>query len=232
MKQISPALVLYMIAGIVYFISSVVGNEYLIFISKPVISTAIIFHYWQESNGKVNPWHILVLLLFFISGILNLFEDAKVLEYILVLNCLGYLILLSHIIKNLFEFKIKFTDSVNLVYVFFMVLFLSCLMYVLLFLVFDSSYELYIHMIIYGFILSTLVILNSALYNIKHTRADVYLMLTSFCYLMADLFYIIYYYYFDFPLFRYLTLASNVISYYFLVNFFLETNKSKGQSII
>jgi hypothetical protein len=227
MKPISPALGLYIIAGIVFFVSSIAGNEYLIFISKPIVPTSIMFYYWQESNGRVNWWYFLVLMLFFFSGILNLFEDNQVLFYILILNCFGYGILLSHIIKSLFEIKIRFLDRINLAYVFLMVLFLSCLMYVLLFLVFDSSYELYVHMIVYGFILSSLVVLNSILYNLKHTKADVLLMLTSFCYLMADLFYVVYYYYFDFILFRCLTLIANIVSYYFLVRFFLTTNKIK-----
>ena len=227
MRSVNPALALYVIAGIIFFISSMAGNEYLVFISKPVVPTAIMFYYWQESDGKVNPWHILVLLFFFVSGILNLFEDVQALLYILILNAFGYGILISHIIKSLFEVKIRFTDKVNLAYIFLMVLFLSCLMYVLLFMIFDTSYELYVPMVMYGCILSSLVVLNSILYNLKHTKADVYLMLTSFCYLMADLFYVVYYYYFDFILFRCLTLMVNIVSYYFLVRFFLITNKTK-----
>ncbi|MFC4816955.1 MULTISPECIES: hypothetical protein [unclassified Flavobacterium] len=227
MRSVNPALALYVIAGIIFFISSMAGNEYLVFISKPVVPTAIMFYYWQESDGKVNPWHILVLLFFFVSGILNLFEDVQALLYILILNAFGYGILISHIIKSLFEVKIRFTDKVNLAYIFLMVLFLSCLMYVLLFMIFDTSYELYVPMVVYGCILSSLVVLNSILYNLKHTKADVYLMLTSFCYLMADLFYVVYYYYFDFILFRCLTLMANIVSYYFLVRFFLITNKTK-----
>lgn len=227
MRSVNPALALYVIAGIIFFISSMAGNEYLVFISKPVVPTAIMFYYWQESDGKVNPWHILVLLFFFVSGILNLFEDVQALLYILILNAFGYGILISHIIKSLFEVKIRFTDKVNLAYIFLMVLFLSCLMYVLLFMIFDASYELYVPMVVYGCILSSLVVLNSILYNLKHTKADVYLMLTSFCYLMADLFYVVYYYYFDFILFRCLTLMANIVSYYFLVRFFLITNKTK-----
>jgi hypothetical protein len=226
MRQISPAIVLYIIAGIVFFFSSVAGNEYLVFLSKPIIPSAMLFYYWNESKGKVNPWFVLVILGFFVSGILNLFEDNQVLVYILIVNCVGYVILLSHVIRNLIEIKIRFLDRINIAYIFLMVLFLSCLMYVLLFLVFDTSYELYFHMIIYGVILCSLVILNSVLYNIKHSQADFFLMLTGFCYLMSDLFYVIYYYYFDFSFFRYLTIGGNIISYYFLVKFFLAANKN------
>ena len=225
MKQITPAIALYIIAGIVFFFSSIAGNEYLVFISKPIVPSAILFHYWNESKGNVNPWFVLVILVFFTSGILNLFKDNDVLLYILVVNCIGYVVLLSHVVRNLIEIKIRFLDKVNMAYIFLMVMFLSCLMYVLLFLVFDTSYELYVHMIIYGVILCSLVILNSILFNIKHNQADMFLMLTSFCYLMSDLFYVVYYYYYGFLFFRYLTLSGNIISYYFLVKFFLAANK-------
>lgn len=221
MKASTPSLLLYIVSGFLFFLSTIIDNEYLTLIAKPIISTSIFFYYWQESHGKVNFWFSSIIILLFTSGIFNLFEDEFALQYVILINFVAYCILLGFIIRSLFELRIKSIDNYNLAYIIFMLLFLSSLLYVCLFLVFDSTSDLYLFIIVYTIILLIIGVLNALLYSFKSTRENIFLMMTTFCFIICDLFYAIYYYYYDFVFFRYVSILCNIVSFYFLVNYFL-----------
>jgi hypothetical protein len=227
MKAIKPPLLLYVISGFLFFLSIIIDNEYLTLVSKPVISTSIFFYYLQESRGKVNFWFSAVLILLFVSGIFNLFEDELTLQYVILINLVVYCILLGFVIRSLFEIKLKLLDNVSLTYITLMLFFLSCLLYVCLFLVFDSTSVLYLYLIVYGSILLILGFLNTVLYALKNSKEIVSLMMATFCFIICDLFYVIYYYYYDFIFFRYVSVLCNIVSFYFLVNYFLLRDENE-----
>ncbi len=181
----------------------------------------------QESRGKVSFWFSIVLLLLFVSGIFNLFEDELTLQYVILVNLVVYCILLGFVIRSLFEINLKSLDNVSLTYIILMLFFLSSLLYVCLFLVFDSTSVLYLYIIVYGSILLILGFLNTVLYAFKNSKEVVSLMMATFCFIICDLFYVIYYYYYDFIFFRYISVLCNIISFYFLVNYFLLRNENK-----
>ena len=98
MKAICPALILYLSSSILYLLSVIFGYSDLILLFKPIIASSMLFYYLQECKGKVNFWYTLVLILLFISGILNTFEDELVLVYIIIVNFFIYGILLINTI--------------------------------------------------------------------------------------------------------------------------------------
>ncbi len=223
MKAYSPALMLYIISGILFFISSVVGNEYLVFVSKPVIISSILFYYWQNSKGKVNLWFSLILVLLLFSGILNLFEDEKALMYVILVNLVAYSIILGHVIQRLFLVNFRVIDTINISVILLTILLMGCVLYLSLFLIFDKNSELYIFITIYSIVLVTLAIASTGLTILKPNQSNLSLMTAMFCFVVSDLFYVIYYYYYNFILFRYGSIFSNIISSYFLVQFFLHS---------
>ena len=226
MKASTPSLLLYIVSGFLFFLSIIMDNEYLTLIAKPIISTSIFFYYWQESHGKVNFWFSFIIILLFTSGIFNLFEDEFALQYVILINFVVYCILLGFIIRSLLELRIKSIDNYNLAYIVFMLLFLSSLLYVCLFLVFDFTSDLYLFIIVYTVILLIIGVLNTLLYRLKKTPENVYLMMTTFCFIICDLCYAIYSYYYDFIFFRYVSILCNIVSFYFLVNYFLLKNEN------
>ena len=225
MKASTPALLLYIVSGFLFFLSTIIDNEYLTLIAKPIISTSIFFYYWQESHGKVNFWFSSIIILFFASGIFTLFEDEFALQYVILINFVAYCILLAFIIRSLFELRIKSINNYNLAYIIFMLLFLSSLLYMCLFLVFDSTSDLFI--IVYTVILLIIGVLTVLLYSLKNTRENIYLMMTIFCFIICDLFDVIYYYDYDFIFFRYVSILCNIVSFYFLVNYFLLKKENR-----
>ena len=225
MKAYPAALIVYLVSGFLFFLSAVVESEQLALISKPIVSTSMLFYYWHESKGRINFWFTAILVLFFISGVFNLFDDEFALKYVILINLFSYAILLSFIVRSLLELKLKSIDNINLTYIILMFLFLCTLLYVCLFLVFDTSFQSYGLIIVYGFVLFVIGISNTILYTINFNRSNVYLMITTFCYIICDLFYAMYYYYLDFIFFRYVSILCNILSFYFLVNYFLKRNE-------
>ncbi len=232
MKQLTPAIILYIISGLTFTISSLLGYELIIFVSKPIIASSIIFHYLNELKNSVNFWHLLFLLLFFLAGILNLFEDKQALLYVIVINMLCYTILLRLVVKEMFEINFRRIDSLNVIYFVLTIVFVVTLVYVCLGLVFTNKNAMYPYLILYAIIITSLTLSCTVLYTLKHSNAMVFLLLAAFCYLICDLFYIIYYYYYNFIFFRLLSIMSYIVSYYFIVTYFIKSNNTIDVNLI
>ena len=221
MKASCPALILYVSSSIFYLLSVIFKYSDLILLFKPIIASSMLFYYLQECKGKVNFWYTLVLILLFISGILNTFEDELVLVYIIIVNFFIYGILLTNTILSLFKLKIKLLDKIKVSYVIITSFFLMTLAYLSIFVVFNPTSEIYYFIVLYSLVLLFLGIFNTIKYMVNYSKANVYLMISTFCFIICDLFYALYYYYYDFIFFRYISILCNVINFYFLVNYFL-----------
>lgn len=227
MKACPPALILYVSSSIFYLLSIIFKYSDLILLFKPMIASSMLFYYLQECKGKVNFWYTLVLVLLFISGILNTFEDELVLIYIIIVNFFIYGILLTNTILSLFKLKIKIVDKINVSYVIITSFFLATLAYVSIFVVFNPKSDIYYFIILYSLVLLFLGIFNTIKFIANYSKANVHLMISTFCFIICDLFYALYYYYYDFIFFRYISILCNVINFYFLVNYFLAKRNNQ-----
>lgn len=225
MKNSSPALYLYFISGILFFLTIILNLETITMFIKPIIVPSILFYYLEKKKEKTNFWYVFVLLLFFASGVLNLFEDKLAFVYVIIINALAYTTLAVFTIKHIIALKLKIFNRFNLFYILFTVLFLLCLVYLLFFIVFDKNYQLYGFVILYVITLFSLTFFNTLLSSLNYNQANSYLMIAIFCYLICDIFYVLYYYYLDFLFFRYVSVLCNVMSFYFLVHYFLSDKK-------
>lgn len=217
----TPALILYILSGLLFFVGTMAGNDHLMLVSKPIIIPAIYFYYWQESQGRINFWFFMVLFLFFISGILNLFDDESSFFFVIIFNLFAYCILLSFVLKNIFELKFDFPDKINLTYMVLMFLFFSSLLYITLVLMFDLKLELYLIITIYGISSVLLGTLSTVLYTQQQNQTNFLLMMTSFTFIVSNLFYVMYRYYNEFIFFRGISELSYIVSFYVLVRYFI-----------
>ncbi|WP_309608923.1 hypothetical protein [Flavobacterium sp.] len=229
MKASSPALILYIFSSIFYLLSIIFDYSDLILLFKPIIASSMLFYYLQECKGKVSFWYTLILILLFISGILNTFEDELVLVYVIIVNFFVYGILLTNTILSIFKLKIKLLDGVNVSYVIITSFFLMTLAYVSMFVVFNPTSDIYYFIVLYSITLLFLGIFNTIKFIANYSKANVYLMISTFCFIICDLFYALYYYYYDFIFFRYISILCNVINFYFLVSYFLEKPNKQSQ---
>jgi hypothetical protein len=231
MKEKS-ALIFYAIAGILYFVSTIIDNNALALCSKPFMSLSVLVFYIRESKLKVNYWFVIALLLLLCSGILNLFEDQVALKKIILINLFVYCILLSFMIIKLLEKRIKKINNFNLLFIFLTCIFLATLLYLCLFLIFSATSKLYLYIIVYSCILTFLGLLSTFLVLTNNKRANIFLVVASFCFIICDLFYVIYYYYYDFFFIRYVSILAHIFSFYFLVNYFILYDKKDTLSEI
>jgi hypothetical protein len=226
MKNISPALYLYCIFGFIYIIAALCDIELLVFVSKPIMASSITFYYMQEVNYSYNSWKLLFLLIYFWSGILNLFEDSLTLYYVMVLNMIGYLILIYLTFRDIKLQDLKNLNQLNVIFLSLTVFLLLLLSYVCLGLIFSTNSSLYWYVLVYVLVLIILIVNALLLFFQSHSKEVVFLILATFCYLVCDLFYVLYYYYYDFIFFRSLSIIGTSISYYFIVNYFISKDKN------
>lgn len=225
MKASTPALVLYILSSFIYFIAVVVGIDSLVSIVKPIIIPSIFFYYWQVSNGRISFWASIILLLFFVSGILNLFYDDRSFFFVVLANFFAYCILLCFVLKNIFELKFHLPDRINLSYMVLMFLFFLSLLYFSLVLMFDLKIELYLLIIVYGISSVTFGSSATILYTLQQNQTNFYLMMTSFTFIVSDLFFVMYHFYNNFIFFMGISILSYVVSFYVLVYYFLLSKK-------
>jgi hypothetical protein len=227
MKINSPAIILYLVSSLLYLLAIYFDSEEFILFFKPMIASSMLFYYWQHSYKNINIGFVVILVLLFASGIFNTFDDEFALTYVLILNILAYSILLSFTFKKMIKVDIMLVDKYNLTYIIISFFLMFILFYVAIVVVFDTSEELYYLITLYSFILLLLGAFTTVKVIVEYSKSNVYLMIATFCFILCDLFYILYYYYLDFLFFRYISIISNIVSFYFLVNYFLEYNKKK-----
>lgn len=222
MNKITPALILYFAASLVYVLSVVFHWDSIItFLFKPMITPAIYFYYWQESQGKVKLFPSLVIWLFFLGDMLILIEYENLLVPLMLLNLIAYLILGFYVTKDLLKIKNPEISSYTLLIICIVVAFLLSLLYAALTLVFSASDSNYGLLMVYGLSLVLLGIEAVVYYVLKNNTAGFFLLITVLCFVICDLFYVLYNYYSQFEVFVYINVFCQAISFYFLVKYFL-----------
>ncbi|ESU27291.1 hypothetical protein FLJC2902T_19940 [Flavobacterium limnosediminis JC2902] len=224
MNPLKSHLSLYFIFGFLYFLSTVMDWLLLSYIAKPLFIGAIFFYYIEERKTPVNYYNCTVLFFLFLSGIINLLEGYDYFVYILFFNFLAYCILFFQLIKHLAErrhHKIEKEHSLQLILT---LIFLSCLLYISSFIVFDRSFELYKAILVYGVVVASFALCATFLYLSESTQKNMFLLFYAIDIIICELFYIIYHYYYSFPLLRFSSVFCYILSFYFLANYFLKEN--------
>ncbi|UOK43736.1 MULTISPECIES: hypothetical protein [Flavobacterium] len=215
-------LTLYFIFGFLYFLSVAMDWTLLAYIAKPSFIGAIFFHYIEESKKPINYYYCSVLILLFISALMNLLEGYSYFIYVLLFNFLAYCILFHQLIKDLVKkqhYRMKKEHFLQLIL---MLIFLACLLYISSFIVFDHTFELYKAVLVYGFVLTSFVLCSTFFYLTDSSTKNMFLLLYALDIIICELFYVIYHYYYSYPFFRFTSLFCYIFSFYILINYFLK----------
>jgi len=224
MNFLKSHLALYFIFGILYFLSTVMDWVYASYIAKPLFMGAISFYYIEESKTPINYYNCSILTFLFFSGIINLMEGYSYFIYVLFFNFLAYCMLLFQLIKELIQKRHYKIEKGNFLSILIMLIFLTCLLYISSFIVFDRSFELYKVIFVYGFALAAFVLCAAFTYLVDPNQKNTYLMLYALDIIICELFYGIYHYYYKVPFLRFSSIFCYILSFYFLVNYFLKEN--------
>jgi cytochrome c oxidase subunit IV len=86
----------------------------------------------------------------------------------------------------------------------------------------DFSFSIFV---VYAIILGLLCVLSTISYIKKHTAIFLNLVLMACCFLISDIFYVLNYFYLSLSALRATAVLTQVLSYYFMVRYFLERDK-------
>lgn len=229
MREIKPALLVYGIAAIAYFFAAILSWEIISFIAKPLFIGAIIAHYLIEVNGKWNIAYLLIFVLMLFSATLNLFEYENFFTYVLYLNFFTYLIFLFLLARKIIHLKWKNIEKDIFLSVILMLIFFICLVYICVIIVFDETFALYRFLYVYNFIIISVAICSIVLSQLERNKENTYLFFTILTIIICEFFYALYYFYQNIFFFRTASILCYVISFYFLVKFFLEDKRYNDQ---
>lgn len=92
MIKVNSAIVLFIIALVLYLLSIIINNDNLELFSKPIIIPSIYYYYYTKVKGKINFLFTLSILFFFIAEILKILNEEDFLISSLVFFGLPYVI--------------------------------------------------------------------------------------------------------------------------------------------
>ena len=219
MKTKQVALILYLISSFVAVLATILDQEVLMLLSKPTVIPAILFYYLSTKTQPVNKFLILILILNFIGDTLVLLEFENQTKIIMVPYFCSYLIFLKLTIDDVKKMGFNSQGIFITLAVF---SFLMFIMYSLIQLFIDIHKDLVIPVVIYGIVLGSFCALASYSYYVKNAVFAFYLLMTAMLSVLSDVFYIIFNFIFHFPALNYVEFAIQLLSYIFMVKYFIS----------
>ncbi len=190
-------------------------------LSKPIIAPSILFFYLQENRLKINWRFVIVLILFFVGDMMVLLEFEEKSHIIPLLFLIGYCFFLKDILDDLLQLRIKFVNKKNLLVLLICLFFLIYLLVTILDLMIDSQQQNLMLFVLYGIVLVLIGIVSSFCYVIKQIRFTFFMLLTSLCFVISDVFYILKSHFEEVEIFGLLNNLPQALSYYFLAKYYL-----------
>lgn len=226
MKNIKPAIVLYVIAIAITILASYFNNDLLLLIAKPIIIPAIFFYYLQLEKFKVNWLFTIALLSDFITDMIVLFQIGDAIYTILFLNTITYLILGYFVISDL---SLRNLGNEKIVYIILAFVGNYFILYFVLDLIEVSNTNLFYAYLIYGLILTTFSSIVGINFFSKNNLKYTYASIMCGCFVLSDAFYALFNYYIKLDAFNILNMITQFASYYYMVKYI--TSKSIKESI-
>jgi hypothetical protein len=221
MKSIVPSLVVYFTAVFLVLLSIIIDNETLELLSRPVVLPALLYYYFSRSNHRIKELFVVCILFCFLGEIIILlYNNTKFVWEIFVFFC-SYLILIKSGLDTINFKKILFQNLVISI----VVLFLLCfLLFSILDLINEIHIDMYLMYLFFGLILVTLFCVSLLNYFTRPTTSSLYFAAMALCILLSDVFFSFYQFIDKMLVFKCINVFFQLISYYFMVCYFIERN--------
>lgn len=226
MKNIKPAIVLYIIAISITILASYFNNDLLLLIVKPIIIPAIFFYYLQLEKFKVNWLFTAALLSDFITDMIVLFQIGDAIYTILFFNTIAYFIFGYFVISDL---SLRNLGNEKILYIVLAFVSNYLVLYFVLDLIEVSNTILFYAYLVYGLILATLSSFVGINFFSKNNLKYTYASIMCGCFVLSDAFYALFNYYIKLDAFSILNMITQFASYYYMVKYI--TSKSIKESI-
>ena len=224
MKANKPSLILYFLALLFTIIFDWTEQEYIAVYAKAIVLPAIFFYFLVSSEFKIGKTEAFIFLFCFIGQVFDLM-DVEVSEIGGVLSFLAvYLLLLKIFIAEREKIRISKKDilPVSIVVIFIVYLLVSVLS-----LQSDNMKKFNALYTFYGIVLSILRYFCFVRYITKGTHIALIMSLMAVCYVFSDIFYIFNKYFSHSVVLVLIRDITQILSYYFMVEYFLERSKAQ-----
>jgi uncharacterized membrane protein YhhN len=223
MKASTPSLILYFAACILTILFDLLGQESLVLYAKSIVVPSIFIYYLTTNNYKIDLIKAGIFLFSFIGDVFILMnyndsETGSVLSFLIV-----YVLLIIHLFQGLKKLKFGKIDVLFLLCVIIVMVVLSITILSLQFEKMKTDFSI---IIIYSIILSMLICISVMNYIIKSSFAFLNLVLMSVFFMFSDIFYVLNGFYLKLSVFSLIEMATQVFSYFFMVNYFIANDKS------
>lgn len=227
MDKSRVALILFITAGFLFLMSIFFKLEILELVAKPMIIPSMMMYYFFELKRKKHDVIFVTSLLLFFFGDMAHMIDVNALYGIgLFLFTMPYLIIIYFLVIDLIGFYKREDKKVDFTFLLILIILVGLLYSVLSFLEVDSVLALSTYVFL-GLQLVVLGVLTSILYYYESNKQNFFLVLAVCSFIMSDLFFILNKSFYELTLFRLINGATQTVSYFFYVKYFLERNKSK-----
>ena len=221
MPKLNASLGLYILAGVLYVVSSCLDNEWITLVTKPIIIPSIVFYYFTQIRRKSDDLFVLSLVLFFFGDILYLINIEDYYFFGLFLFLIPYLIIIYFIYKDfrlLLQVRPIKKIDISLVIVLLTMLYLT---YSLLTLIEFSSNKEFVYILLFSIELFLMTLLTALVFLYSSYRKNAYLAFTIVSFILSDVFFMLDKQ-FNLVVFKLVNTLTQTISYYFYVMYFLE----------
>lgn len=217
----------FIVICILYFFSALLQLDSLEVLVKPLFLPVLLYYYIKKSRGNFQNRVVVSFVFYYIAEMLVLNDSDQYYLISVSLFLIPYLILLYFVIIDLIPLlKSKGYNKINFLVVF--VLLLLVFLYVSIISILDTE-SVFERILLdaYGFVLLLLGVFTMSLYLLKHSVSNLFLIMTVIAFIVSDMFYIFIVKIEYNWVFKSVNLISQLLSYYFFVNFSLIKVKDK-----
>lgn len=224
MKANTPSLILFFVTSTLAIIFKLLNQDLWMLCTKSMIMPSLFIYYLVSNNYKISSFRLLFFILFFVRDVFNtmLISESALGSFLCVLAV--YMLLLYIGLREFKSFKFGNKDFLFIgLILFFVTMICFCVLNLKLENL-ELSFPLYVF---FGVILSSL----GAVSIINYIKTGSYMffnaMLMSICFIVTDIFFILYKFYFYDYAFTLVSLITQFLSYFFMVNYFLQKDTIK-----
>lgn len=223
MESKNASIYLFIIASFLALVASIIDNEWLMILSKPIVIPALLIYYFVSEKKSTSLELVFILLIYFISDAITLVKLESATNYIMILDFIPYVLLIKVVfqdaIKNGFC-KINFALGI-----FYFVVLMIALFFLLDAFVIKQSDFLF-PFISYGVILGLYVSISSYNYfKTDFSEVASFIFVAAIFGLIADVIFVFTNMVFNVKALTYIEFALQIISYFYIVTYFIDREK-------
>lgn len=227
MKANTPSLILFFVASVLAIFFRAMGYFSLVLYTKSLIIPSLFIYYLVSNNYKITATKVLIFLLCFLRDVFVLLNSKESAMGSFLCILFVYFLLLKLSLKDFRYIKFNYKDSVSILI---LILLIGTICYSVLNLKLEKlvlDFSLYV---VFGIVLSLLSVFSIINYIKKGSYVFFNSMLMCVCFIITDVFFVIYNFYMNIYAFALISIITQVLSYFFMVNYLIEKEKNHGDS--